>query len=67
MLVPTKNINVSIFFSKVNQHSSKMEISAVNTSLNTFGLHNITIAAYDVAGYSVLDIVEIPIFVKVVY
>lgn len=44
-----------------------MEISAVNTSLNTFGLHNITIAAYDVAGYSVLDIVEIPIFVKVVY
>lgn len=51
-------------FITVNQHSSKMEISAVNTSLNKFGLHNITIAAYDVAGYSVLDIVEIPIFVK---
>lgn len=44
-----------------------MEISAINTTLNKFGLYNITIAAYDFPGYAVLDIVEIPIFVKVMY
>lgn len=44
-----------------------MEIFVVNISLNKFGFYNIIIVVYDVVGYLVLDIVEILIFVKVVY
>lgn len=43
-------------------------MQAIDTDLEKFGFYNITVAVYDLlAGYKILDSVEMPIFVKVKY
>lgn len=57
-----------LLFLKIGGRNSTLSMNTIDINSKKFGFYNITVAAYDLFnGYTYLDSVEVPLFVKVMF